>query len=225
MGITNHLVCVAALACASLSSASVTTQYTARTDLSGLISECRDLGWFRNRAELGGDLSGDWPTATSITQGWRVFGSHLTPPILVTFQAETSSIRVFNNIDHPESGYDYYQYSIYGSRDGVNYELLFDASTTAQTAGTWRLTGFTGTAPARVNTVVHAGINPAGSTGYVTDFNFSKSYFHFKFGASALAIGSGNADQELSGVGSLVPAPSCGLMVLLSAALRQRRRS
>lgn len=228
MAISIRFACasVATLALASLASASIVTEYTMRNDLPGLISEVRDFGVFANRASLRGELSGDRPTATSIMQGWRVFGQGMETPIVVKFQNEVSSIRVFNNIDNPTYGWDHYQYSIYGSRDGVSYEQLFDATAAEWTGREWRLGGWTGAAPTRVNTVVHSSINPGGATGYVTDFAFTQKYFYFKFGASSLAMLGGNVEQQLSGVGYLsIPAPSCGLAVLLSAMLRQRRRA
>lgn len=216
---------IAAFAVASLADASVVTQYTMRNDLPGLISEVRDLGLFVNRDALGGDLTGSRPTYDSIMQGRRVYGSGMANPIVVNFQTDASMIRVFNNIDHPESGYDYYQYSIWGSRDGVNYEQLFDATATEWTGREWRLTGWTGAAPTRVNTVVHSAVSPTGATGYVTDFTFAKSYFYFKFGASTLAINSGNIDQELSGVGYFIPTPAASALLLAAAGLMRRRRA
>ena len=78
--------CGIALLATTLASGSVVTEYTMRNDLPGLLSEVRDFGTFANRASLSGDLSGEKPTASSIMQGWRVYGRSLANPIIVNFQ-------------------------------------------------------------------------------------------------------------------------------------------
>jgi hypothetical protein len=150
---------------------------------------------------------------------------------------DASSIRVFPNIDHFGSAFDGYQYTIEGSNNGTTWTPLFDAFTVIGAGEPFTLGTFTGTPPSVVNNVLTPGAGPGGTVGNEADFSFGTAYTGYAFGASTEAINSGNADQELSGVGALsvapVPAPLIGAGipsalavggVLLSATLVGRRR-
>jgi hypothetical protein len=155
--------------------------------------------------------------------GFRVFSggsiTGLSPSnnwILASFSSAVSLIRVFPNIDHFGSAFDGYQYQIAGSNDGTTWTPLFDALTVTGSGEPFKLGTFTGTAPTVVNNVLTPGAGPGGTVGYEADFSFGQSYKFFAFGASTVAFNSGNADQELSAVGSLlstaVPEPATWLL-------------
>jgi hypothetical protein len=160
------------------------------------------------------------PTSAELAnQGFRVYsgGSLSGLPtnnnwILATFSSPVSLIRVFPNIDHFGSAYDGYQYSIAGSNNGTSWTPLFDALTVNGGSEPFTLGSFTGTAPLRVNNVLTPGAGPAGTVGYVADFQFAQSYKYYAFGASTEAFNAGNSDQELSGVAS-VPEPAAWLLL------------
>ena len=146
--------------------------------------------------------------------------------IMASFQQPTSSIIVFPSIDHYGSSYDGYQYTIAGSNDGVNWTVLFDATGVSPCNGNcvggpagaagepFTLSDHSGMAPTTVNNVLTpstTGLQPSCADnvtgglcaiGYIATFNFSAAYQYYAFGASTVAINSGNADQELSAVGS-----------------------
>ena len=166
------------------------------------------------------------PTAVTIAQGFRVYGGTLTCApagspfacnglsstnnwIEATFSSPVSTLVVFPNIDHLGSAYDGYQYSIAGSNDGMNWTMLFDATGVNGAGEPFTLGTFAGTAPLIVNNVVGTpgtpgtnGSGPGGVVGYEAFFDFGTAYKYYAFGASSFAITSGNADQELSAVGT-----------------------
>jgi hypothetical protein len=175
----------------------------------------------RSRIEgaLSGDLPGSTPTNTTIDAGNRVFGADLSPPILVSFSAPTNSIRVFSNTDHFGSAYDGFQYTILGNNDGITYTPLFNALTVLGGGEPFTLGNFTGTAPTTVDNVLVGSPGSQGQTGYIADFTFATAYQFYEFGASTVAIQSGNNDQELSAVGNLAPIPEPETYALLLAGL------
>jgi hypothetical protein len=130
-----------------------------------------------------GDLGGTvpyTPTTANVDAGLRVYGTDGSQPVIVQFNSATSFIRVFANIDHPGSAYDGFQYSIFGSNDGVTYTSLFDATTVIGSGEPFTLGTFTGTAPTTVNNYIQTcppdlGCGPAGSVGYIADFNFASA--------------------------------------------------
>jgi hypothetical protein len=146
------------------------------------------------------------PTAGILATGDRVDPTG-SDPIIVSFPSPVAGIRVFPNIDHAGSSFDYFQYSISGSNDGVNWTPLFDATGVNGSGATFTLGTFTGTEPNVVNNVltdgVSVGVGPGGDVGYETDFVFSQAYTYYSFGPSTVAVNAGNADQELSGVAAL----------------------
>lgn len=183
------------------------------------------------------------PTSDELAAyGVRVFdgtfptaGTNLPPNnnwLLATFAQPVASIMVFPNIDHYGSGFDGYQYQIYGSNDLANWTFLYDAQTvkscTSNCAGapfsgepfTLAAGGFTGTAPTSVNNVLttqSTGMWPACSgnqspfvacaIGYIAAFNFPTKYQYYAFGASTIAltdmVGVTFPDYELSAVGAI----------------------
>jgi hypothetical protein len=153
----------------------------------------------------------------------RVFGGTLTGTglsssnnwIEAMFPKAVSTIVVFPNIDHFGSAYDGYQYTIAGSNDGANWTVLFDATGVGNSVEPFTLTSFTGTGPLFVNNVLTPQTTPGGGlpascsgtatpcqVGYEAFFDFGTAYQYYAFGASTVAVAQGNADQELSAVGT-----------------------
>jgi hypothetical protein len=188
--------------------------YTSDTNLSDFTTGVT-FGNFTNRGALSGDLPGSLPTEATINAGNRVYGNDQSPPVLVDFPAPTANIRVFPNIDHFGANYDGYQYTIEGSNDGIVYTPLFNAITVAGAGEPFTLETYSGTGPTSVNNILIGTGGGEGITGYIADFSFANAYRYFSFGASIMAINSGNADQELSAVASFVPEPTTGLMLLM----------
>jgi hypothetical protein len=147
------------------------------------------------------------PTAASLATGLRVGGFGAVPTIITQFAAPVSSIRVFSSIDHFGDGWDYFQYSISGSNDGVAYDPLFDATSVVGSAPPFTLGTFTGTGPFQVNNVLTPGAAALYTVGYEADFKFAKAYRWYSFGASTAALAGGNQDEEISAVASLDPTP------------------
>jgi hypothetical protein len=154
----------------------------------------------------------------------RVFGGTLTGTtglsgsnnwIEAKFPRAVSTIVVFPNMDHFGSAYDGYQYTIAGSNDGTNWTVLFDATGVSNSGEPFTLTSFTGTGPLFVNNVLTPQTPPGGGlaascsgtatpcqVGYIAFFDFGTAYQYYAFGASTVAVAQGNADQELSAVGT-----------------------
>jgi hypothetical protein len=202
------------------------TTYTSDTTLSDFTTGVT-FATFSNRGALSGDLPGATPTVTTIDNGNRVYGNGDAPPVLVDLGTPSGNIRVFPNIDHLGSAYDGYQYTIAGSNDGVNYTPLFDALTVNGAGEPFTLGNFTGTAPTTVNNIILGVGGGEGVTGYIADFSFANAYRYYSFGASTVAIQSGNADQELSAVGTVAPEPASTTLMCVGCAilgLMARRR-
>jgi hypothetical protein len=177
------------------------------------------------------------PTTATLNHDYRVFSwNDSTVPglpsgdwILATFSKPESSIRVFPNIDHFGSAYDGFQYSIYGSNDGVTWTFLYDVQSVNGSGEPFTIGASTGTDPVRVNNVLTPGqYNDAGggTVGYIADFDFGSAYKEFAFGTSTFA-GPQNSEQELSAVAS-VPEPAAWSMLILGFAMvgyAMRRRA
>jgi hypothetical protein len=122
--------------------------------------------------------------------------------ILASFPSAVSTIVVFPSIDHYGSAYDGYQYTIYGSNDGVNWTFLFDAAQVSTAGEPFTLVESSGTPPSTVNNILSGGAGPGGQIGYIAKFTFDTAYQFYAFGASTVAFAQGNADQELDAVGT-----------------------
>jgi uncharacterized repeat protein (TIGR01451 family) len=156
------------------------------------------------------------PTSAELAaNGFRVYGGTLFANnqnglasgnnwILATFSSPVSNIVVFPNIDHFGAQYDGYQYTIAGSNDCETWTVLFDATSVNGDGEPFTLGNFTGTAPTTVNNVLTPGAGPGGTVGYIATFNFGTAYSCYALGASTVAFNQGNADQELSAVGTTV---------------------
>jgi YDG domain-containing protein len=182
----------------------VTTLYTSDSNLTDFTTPITTYGTFTTGTSDSNTFTLPYtPSVANIAAGLRVIGDGNEGPINVTFPSAVSKIRVFPNIDHYGLSYDGYQYNISGSNDGVNFTLLFDATSVAGSGEPFTLGTFTGSAPFSVNNVLTAGAGPGGTVGYEADFSFSQAYLYYQFGASTQAINSGNADQEITAVGAL----------------------
>jgi hypothetical protein len=220
-----------AAALALLAGAAHATTYTNDTNLADFASPTSDFARISNASAVDPGFASNYAT---LAGGLRVYsgGTENGLPgsdwILATFSDPESAIRVFPNMDHYGLSYDGYQYSIYGSNDLSNWDFLFDALTVNGGGEPFTLGAFNGVAPTNVNNV---GVNPSGgAVGYIADFHFANAYRYYAFGASTMAVNSGNPDQELSGVTALdVPEPATWALMLLGfgglgAVLRGRRK-
>jgi hypothetical protein len=211
------------IAVLSVVSGAHATTYTSDSNLSDFLTGNGSYATLSNFG--GGDVSSPYtPTDATITSGLRVFGGGAVTGlssgnnwILATFSSATANIRVFPSIDHFGAAFDGYQYTIEGSNNGTTWTPLFDALTVTGSGEPFTLGTFTGTAPTLVNNVLTPGAGPAGTVGYIADFDFGAAYKDYAFGASTVAFAQGNADQELSAV-STVPEPSTWAMLLLGFA-------
>ena len=210
-----------AIAALTIANGAHATVYTSDPILSDFYSS--------NYATLSNFLAGDTgspytPTNASLATGIRVYDGSATTGlpagnnwILATFSSAVSGIRVFPNIDHFGAQYDGFQYTIEGSNNGTTWTPLFDATSVIGAGEPFTLGTFTGTAPTSVNNVLTPGAGPGGAVGYIADFTFGTAYQYYAFGASTVAFAQGNADQELSAVGTIggVPEPSTwGMMII-----------
>jgi hypothetical protein len=101
-------------------------------------------------------------------------------------------------------------------------DTVFDALTVTGAGEPFTLGTFMGTAPTTVNNVLTPGAGPNGTVGYEEDFTLSAAFMFYAFGASTVAINSGNADQEFSGIAALpstVGAPEPSTWLLLTTGL------
>jgi len=157
------------------------------------------------------------PTSADVAAGLRFYANGSSTPVIVEFADATSFIRVFPNIDHADQAYDGYQYAILGSNDNSTYTPLFDALTVTGAGPDFKLGTFTGTAPLTVNNVLTPGAGPAGTVGFIADFNFSSAYKFYEFVPSTEAT-SANPEPEFSAIGTTnVPEP--GSLLLLATGL------
>jgi hypothetical protein len=199
------------------------TSYTSDPTLSDFYSS--SYATFSNF--FAGDTSSPYtPTNSTLSSGLRVYSGGAVTGLpggnnwlLATFSSPTSTIRVFPNIDHFGSQYDGYQYTIEGSNNRTTWTPLFDATSVTGAGEPFTLGSSTGTAPTRVNNVLTPGAGPGGTVGYIADFTFSSPYLYYAFGASTVAFNQGNADQELSAVGTSVATPLPATLPLMLAGL------
>jgi hypothetical protein len=211
------------------------TLYTSDPNIGDFTSQVQQYATFSNFGA--GDVSSPFtPTSSELAnQGFRVYGGgSLTGLpggnnwILASFSGPVSQILVFPNIDHFGGAFDGYQYNIFGSDDGTTWTSLFDALTVNGSGEPFTLGTFNGTGPFAVNNVLTPGAGPGGTVGYEAAFTFGTAYQYYAFGASTVAMQSGNADQEFSAVGAInatpEPAPILLLTLGLAAGLVLRRR-
>jgi hypothetical protein len=228
--------CSAAAQLGSLAQAA--TIYTSDPNLSHFTGGISEFATLSNYHDGDVSLGGYTPTVATLDAGLRVFSWDFdsTPVaglnqsgnwIIATFSKPQASIRVFPNIDHFDAAYDGYQYQIEGSNDGTTWTPLFDVTGVAGAGQPFTISGFTGTAPTRVNNVLTPGAGPAGTVGYIADFTFGSSYKQYAFGTSTFA-GPLNSEQELSAIAA-IPEPATWAMMLLGlgglgAAMRSARQ-
>jgi PEP-CTERM motif len=188
------------------------TTYTQDSTLSDFTNGITQYAQFTNTADTA-DLGLPYtPTAADVLAGYRVFGSNLTPAVDVAFSNPVSNIVVFANIDHFGSAFDGYQYTIYGSTDGITYTPLYDTLTVSGAVEPFTIDTYNGTAPTNVNNVLTGNAGPGGTTGYIADFTFGTAYQYYKFGASTEAVNSGNIEPEFSAVAT-TPEPNSLLLL------------
>jgi hypothetical protein len=218
------LLATAFVAAVATTGAAKATTYISDPTLGDFASASTDFATLSNYADrtFGLPVGSYTTTLASLAMGGRVYDGGMLSGlpgsdwILATFSSAVSSIRVFPNIDHPNSAFDVYEYSIEGSNDGMHWTPLFNADSVG--AGPqFQLTGFTGTAPTRVDAVDTAACSPGPDcVGYIADFNFGTSYKYYAFGPS---VAGGDNDQELSGVSALNVLRSAGVPELASWAM------
>jgi hypothetical protein len=234
----HYLLAAAALAMVSGTAANAATAYTSDPNITHF-DALGEIGTFTSFPG-GGDVGAPYtPTKANIDAGLRVIGNGNDGPIVVSFSQAYSTIEVLPNIDHYGDSYDGYQYKISGcngdclNADGTaktgNFSLLFNALTATGSGEPFTLGTFTGTAPYLVNNVLTPGAGPGGTVGYEAFFQFGTAYQYYTFGASDLAVGAGNADEELTAVEG-VPEPAVWTMLIagfgmLGFALRSRRKA
>jgi hypothetical protein len=136
-------------------------------------------------------------------------------PVVVQFGVlnPTSTIVVFDNIDHLGRAWDVFQYHIWGSNDDFAYVDLFDPISVHESDqpgvnAAFTLNQYTGTAPTLLNNTVTAGQgSTVGNIGYEEYFSFSSAYAYYKFLPSTLTLTApgGENELELSAVGIGVP--------------------
>ena len=191
------------------------TSYTSDSNIADFTAGVSSYATFSNYQ--GGDVGSPFtPTSDELaTQGFRVYGGGSISGlpndnnwILASFASPVSQILVFPNIDHFGGDYDGYQYTIAGSNDGSTWTPLFDVLSVNGVGEPFTLGTFSGTAPTSVNNVLTSGDGPGGTVGYEAQFSFGQAYMFYAFGASTYATSVGNADNEMSAVGTLVPEPS-----------------
>ena len=204
-----------------LSTVASATVYTTDSNINDFISPGMQIATFTQygSAQFGyGDVGAPnyTPTVTDIQNGLRVIGDGNTKMIIAAFSGPVSSIRVFNNEDHLGAAYDGYQYTVYGSNNlSGPAVLLYNPTAVSGSGEPFFLAGNAGTTdPTRVNVVQTPGAGPNGVVDYITDFTFSQSYKYYLFGASDVAVLSGNDDQELTAVAA-IPEPSTWAMMIL----------
>src|SRR5215469_9897467 len=153
------------------------TMYTSDPNLSDFASNSTDFATLSNF--FAGDTGSPYTTTyTTLSEGLRVYagGSEAGLPsgnnwIIANFGSAVSAIRVFPNIDHFGAAYDGYQYQIWGY-NGSTWTELFDAQSVNGSGEPFTLGSYFGTAPTLVNNVLTPGAGPAGTVGYIADFNF-----------------------------------------------------
>ena len=218
----------------SLSSAQAQTAYTSDPNITHFTAGITSYAALSNFNNSDGCVDGSAFTPTSSELAGTPCRVYNLPPstglaglpgtnwILATFSNPVSRIVVFPNIDHYGSGYDGYQYQIYGSNDygssdSPHWTPLFDATSVnacvsgcveGGTGEPFTLGTFTGTPPSTVNNVETGGCNPgpvngpsSNCVGYEAQFNFGTAYKYYAFGASTVAAATSNTEQELSAVG------------------------
>lgn len=210
-------VSMAALALGSITAtafgADTTTQFYLDSSFANATTGITNFGRFLAGAGLNTDNPNGLPytpTLSLLAKAYRVYGNDTNPPVIVQFKAPVSHLRIFPNMDNPVSGYDGYQYMIWGSNDKKSWTKLFDAQSVEtlllqdHVTTVFILRDYTGTAPTRVGVGLvstgKSGVGPSGTLGYVADFQFPTAYTFYKFTASSLAISSGNVDQEFSAI-------------------------
>jgi hypothetical protein len=199
------------------------TVYALDPNLSDFTATVSSYGTFINgQLSGGGNLSGSstyTPTNTLLLglNYSRVVGGGLggNLPVVVQFgvAGQTSTIVVFDNIDHLGRSWDVFQYHIWGSNDNTTYFDLFDPISVheADNPGAnaaFTLNAYTGTAPTLLNNTVTPGLGSiVGNIGYEEYFTFSSPYAYFKFLPSTLTLTAptGENELELSAVGIGVP--------------------
>ncbi|SDJ65344.1 PEP-CTERM protein-sorting domain-containing protein [Bradyrhizobium lablabi] len=204
----------------SISSVASATVYTTDSNINDFISPGMQIATFTQfgSVQFGYGDKGPpsyTPQVTDIQNGYRVIGDGNTTMIIAAFSAPVSSIRVFNNEDHLGAPYDGYQYTVWGYNSNSAPVLLYNPTAVSGSGEPFFLSANAGsTDPTRVNVVQTPGAGPAGVVDYITDFTFSQAYQYYAFGASDVAVASGNNDQELTAVAA-IPEPSTWAMMIL----------